>query len=302
MKQMNDTQQRVSQTGTRDKRKPGQSQLDYLWANYGEFSVSSVPSDESNVILTQEAIDQLLREFKGVTSVKVISQNGVEILEVKTSEGDVSTYPLPSNISIQSFRRRQVTQADRNKGCEMPLGSWVYSILLSNGNEYLAPIDKYTGNTSKSIIIDIIENTIYAELKISNRPSIISLGVYDDGLSADLEISSETGGISFDKKEDGLQGNVVLQNSDKFIKFSLLTQEEYSDLVEAGLVDITTMYFIKGVRYFYFGLYKMGGASGSVELDDYYTRQEIDSKLSNYVTKDYLQSELDKNTINWINV
>lgn len=299
---MNSIQQKVNQIGTKDKRKPGQSQLDYLWANYGEFSVSSVPSEESDVILTQEAINSLLKEFKGVSSVKVINQDNTEILEVKTSEGDVFTYPLPSNISIQSFTKRQVTQADRNKGCEMPLGSWVYSILLSNGNEYLAPIDKYSGSISKSIIIDILENVIYAELKISNRPSIISLGVYDDGLSADLKISPEIGGVSFNKKENGLQGNIVLQNSDKFIKFSLLTQEEYSDLVEANLIDTTTMYFIKGVKYFYFGLYKMGGASGSVELDDYYTRQEIDNKLDSYVTKDYLQSELDKNTINWINV
>lgn len=32
------------------------------------------------------------------------------------------------------------------------------------------------------------------------------------------------------------------------------------------------MYFIKGSKYFYFGLYKMGGASGSIDLDNYYTK------------------------------
>lgn len=51
------------------KRLPGQSQLDYLWVNYGDFSVSSTTSEDPDVILTQGAINQLLREFKGIFSV-----------------------------------------------------------------------------------------------------------------------------------------------------------------------------------------------------------------------------------------
>ena len=242
----------------KDKRKPGQSQLDYLWVNYGEFSVSTEPSDDTDAILTQGAINSIIQNFSGVSSVEVVEQEGNKVLKVVTSDGKISTYPFPSSITIQSFTKRQITQADRNKGCELPLGTWVYAILLSDGNEYLAPIDKYIGKSSESIIIDVIENTVYAELKISNRPSIVSLGVYGDGIPADL--------------------------------------------VEADLVDDTTMYFIKGSKYFYFGLYKMGGTFGSVELDDYYTKQEINSKLSSYATKDYVQTELDKVTINWINV
>lgn len=277
----------------KDKRKPGQSQLDYLWVNYGEFSVSTEPSDDTDVILTQGAINSILQNFSGISSVEVVEQEGNKVLKVVTSDGKISTYPFPSSITIQSFTKRQITQADRNKGCELPLGTWVYAILLSDGNEYLAPIDKYIGKSSESIIIDVIENSIYAELKISNRPSIVSLGVYGDGISADLDLSSKVGGVVFEKKDDGLSGEVVLQNSDKVIRFSLLTSEEYSDLVEADLVDDTTMYFIKGSKYFYFGLYKMGGTSGSVELDDYYTKQEIDSKLRSYATKDYVQSAID---------
>ena len=32
------------------------------------------------------------------------------------------------------------------------------------------------------------------------------------------------------------------------------------------------------------------------------TKQQIDNKLKDYVTKDYLRNELDKNTINWLNI
>lgn len=286
----------------KDNRKPGQSQLDYLWVNYAEFSVSKEPTENPDQILTQGAINSILQEFHGVSSVKVIEEGDNKILEVKNSDGKVFTYPLPTSITITSFTKRQITQADRNKGCALPLNTWVYAIMLSDGNEYIAPIDKYIGNSSEAIIVDVLENVIYAELKISNRNSIVSLGIFDDGLSADLNISKDTEGISFEKKYDGLSANVVLQNSDKFIKFSLLTSEEYFNLVKEDQVDETTMYFIKGSKYFYFGLYKMGGASGSIDLDNYYTKQQIDNKLKDYVTKDYLRNELDKNTINWLNI
>lgn len=282
----------------KDNRKPGQSQLDYLWVNYAEFSVSKTPTEDPDQILTQGAINSILKEFKGITSVKVTGDEN-KILEVTNSDGKVITYPLPTSVKVVSFTKRQITQADRNKGCTLPLDTWVYAILLSDGNEYIAPIDKYIGNSSEAIIVDVLENAIYAELKISNRESIISLGVFEDGLSADLKLSKE-GGISFEKKQDGLSANVILQNSDKFIKFRLLTSEEYLDLVEASQVDDTTMYFIKGQRHFYFGLYKMVG--DNIDLDNYYTMQQIDDKLRNYVTKDKLQEELDKNVLNWVDI
>ena len=184
----------------KDNRKPGQSQLDYLWVNYAEFSVSKEPTENPDQILTQGAINSILQEFHGVSSVKVIEEEDNKILEVKNSDGKVFTYPLPASITITSFTKRQITQADRNKGCALSLNTWVYAIMLSDGNEYIAPIDKYIGNSSEAIIVDVLENVIYAELKISNRNSIVSLGIFDDGLSADLNISKDTEGISFEKK------------------------------------------------------------------------------------------------------
>ncbi len=286
----------------KDKRKPGQSQLDYLWANYSDFSVITSPSDDSDAILTQGAINSLLQEFSGIKSVKVIQQNNNSVLEVITSDNQATLYPFPPSITIERFSKRYITQADRNKGCELPLNTQVYSILLSNGNEYIAPIDKYIGQDSSSILLNIIENTVYAELKISNRNSIVLLKTLDDGVYADLNISPDTEGILFNKKDNGLSANIVLQNSDKFIKFSLLTAEQYSNLAELNLIDSTTMYFIKGARYFYFGQYKMAGSSGSIILDDYYTKQQLDNKFKDYITKDELSKELDKTIINWNNV
>lgn len=281
----------------------GVSQLDYLWANFGDFSVAKIPTDNPDDILTQGAVKSIIADLSGISSVQVVYEDGVAYLVVTDTFGVVlSKDPIPSGISISAFGKRQITQSDINKGCELPLGTYVYYIQLSNGNEYLAPADHYTGYTSSTIITDIVDNAIHAELKINNQESIVSLSSTDDGLNADLNLSTTTDGVILSKLNDGLQGNVVLQNSDKFIKFSLLTLEQYEQLSTDGLIDDTTMYFIKNARYFYFGQYLMMGSEGSIVLDDYYTKQDIEDKLSNYVTKEELQTELDKTTLSWNNI
>lgn len=274
------------------------SQLDYLWVNYSDFSVSNTPTDNPNTILTQEAVLSIIKEFGDISSVDVVLKGGLYYLVVTDSSGAiVNEKPIPSGISIQSFTKRTVTQSDRDKGCELPLNSLVYAILLSDGNEYLAPISTYKGYESRTIITSIINDSIYAELKINNQSSIVSLLDTSDGLSANLKLAQ--GGIQFTETPDGLQGDVILQNSDKFVKFCLLTIEEYEQLSNDNQVDDTTMYFIEGARFFYWGKYLMMGSESSIVLDNYYTKQEVDQKLNQYVTKDYLQTELDKVTINW---
>lgn len=277
------------------------SQLDYLWVNYADFSVSNTPTDNPNTILTQEAILSIIKEFGDISSVDVVLKGGLYYLVVTDSNGTiVNEKPIPSGISIQSFTKRLVTQNDRDKGCELPLNSPVYSILLSDGNEYLAPIELYKGYESRTIITSIINNSIYAELKINNQSSIISLTDTSNGLSANLKLAQ--GGILFTETADGLQGDVVLQNSDKFVKFCLLTIEEYEQLSKDNQIDDTTMYFIKGAKFFYWGKYLMMGSESSIVLDKYYTKEEVDDKLSNYVTKDELQEKLDTVVLNWNNI
>lgn len=279
------------------------SQLDYLWVNYGNFSVSTTPTNNPNDILTQEAINSLLQEFSTIKSVQIIDKNGLKYLVVTNNDNTIiNEQPIPSGISIQNFGKRQVTQSDRDKGCELPLNSYVYFILLTDGNEYLAPIDRYQGYESRTIITDIINNSVYAELKINNQDSIVSINDTPQGIKADISISDKSDSILLSKTQSGLEGNIILQNSDKFVKFSLLTIEEYENLSLNNQVDETTMYFIKGARFFYFGKYLMAGSEESIVLDNYYTKDEINSKLVNYVTKDELQSRLDEVIINWNNI
>lgn len=249
----------MSLVGTKvENRPPGMSQLDLIWGNYNQYNIAtSLQEDGSRALITQKVIQDLLDNFSGISDIQIVE--GEEGAKLVITVGDkVFEQPLPTGATITDFTKRQITQADRNKGCELALGTPVYSITMSNGNEYLAPA-LAVGNTG-TIALKIIENAIYADLKLSNK-----------------------GSVKLSEDEEGLKGDIVLDNTDKFIKFSLLTESEYSSL---DTIDETTVYFIKGKGYFYFGTNRMAGESGG--LDDYYTKQQIDDELSNYVKKEDL--------------
>lgn len=278
-------------------RQKGQSQLDYLWANFGSFAVSDNFTDNpEGTILSQKALEGFIKETNGIDDLKIVETNEGPKLVAYTNGVEVANLSIPSGVSIQAFGRRTITQADKNKGCALDLGTQVYYIMLSNGNEYLTPT--VTGKDTKSIALSLVENAIYADLKINNQDSIVELNTTPEGIQARLRISNDSSSIILSEDVKGLRGDIVLNGANKFLQFSLVTLEEYNSLPEK---DETTMYFIKGKPFFYFGdTLMMGETSGTVDLDNYYNKQDIDQLLSNYVTHPYLQGKLDE--LNWNNI
>ena len=280
-----------------DKRIQGQSQLDYLWANYGNLNVSStLTTSPDDTLLTQKAIQQFIGN--GISDIKVTTRDNTNYLDLYNSSGQIiKSQILPSGIAIKSFGARIITQADIDKGSELTLGTPVYSIVLTNGNEYLAPTTSYVGEATSSIALHILNDAISAELKINNRASIVSISNTDDGVSADLNLSTDSG-ISFKKGTDGYEGGVVLENSDKFIKFCLVSSAGYTNLVNNNEINDTTMYLISDKDYFYFGKHKMMGSG--ISLDDYYTKEELDNIIDNKITN-IIDIKLEQ-TLNWNNI
>ena len=279
----------------KDRRRTGQSQLDYLWTNYGGYSVSSVL--EENSIPTTELLQKLVDNLKqeSLNSIKVVGDRLVgtnsdgEILFTIDID-DITT----TGKSLTNFGKRYITNVDVENGCELPEESPVYFIRFSDNTELIAPIDQYCGIETNSVVVTIDSNQIYANVKINNQDSIVTLNETAQGLQADLKVSSDEDSIQLTKELEGLKAKILLDNAGRVLKFKLMSLDEYQNL---PIKDTTTVYFLRNKKYFYFGEYLIG--EGASNLDDYYTKQEIDDNIA---TKQYVQDSLADVGMNWKSV
>lgn len=229
---------------TKNKRISGQSQLDYLWTNYGGFDVSSsITSTPEESIPSQALLIDLLQKLgnKSVGSISLkntdlilYNQSGLEISRIDVSE-------LSSKqISIVDFGQKIVLNTDIANGCPFPLYTKVYYITLSNGTQFWAKSDVLDGFESSAIKTQIIDNHIVASLKIDKTQGNVIL-TDKTGLKATLPIS----GLGYP------------------IQFQFVTQEDYNNLVNP---KTGTVYFIDGKTYFYFGSTKIGAGVDLIEI------------------------------------
>lgn len=261
-------------------REPNQSQLDYLWVNFGEYSVSS--KGESGSIPTIELVSELLQAIKdqALNTLKIINDQlvGYSITGTQLFSIDISrlnSSPSSEN-TITKFGKRFITQEDVDSGCQFLVNSPVYYIQLSNGTQLLAPIDKYTGSETSSVVVNIKDNSIYATAKLNNENTIVTLNDTSKGIRADIKLSEDSP-IKLSKEQEGLKAQILLNNQGKVLNFALKTEDEYKNLV---IKDSSTVYFIKDQNYFYFGENLIGDAT--VKLDQYVTIDELNERLASY--------------------
>lgn len=211
---------------------PKQSKLDYLWVNFGEKGVAtSLDSATQESIPSYGLIQELLSDISSNAVGSITEKNGTLI--VKSLDGVImNTIDLSIGAQISKFGRRIISKKDIENGSPYLLYQPVYFILLDNGVELVAPIDVYKGDDGKVIKTKVVDNIVYADLKISPNFK----------------------GIVFTKEEDGLAGYVQLKGSNKGIQFEVMDQFDY----EHSIHDAHTLYFINGQSYMYFGDTKIG--------------------------------------------
>lgn len=233
---MNNIQQKMNQTGMKDKRKPGQSQLDYLWTTYGIYSISGIlEKDVDEYIPTQSLLIQLLKDL-GDRSVGGISIKDENLIVYSTTGSEIDRIDISelsaNSVSISDFGSKLVSSVDISMGCPYDLYEPVYYIALSNGKQFWAK-----QNTLKAID----SSTIHTEIK---NNEIIST----------LKLDTNQGNIILTDK-NGLKAELPIEGLDSLVSLHFLTQEEYDnlpDIIEGAI------YLIKDKSYFYFNNTRVG--------------------------------------------
>lgn len=247
------------------------SQLDYLWTYFGNYKVSEQvsgnPSDEN--ILTEKALIDFLNA--SVLSNKVVStilyrpsstKGIMEIVGIDAQGTEITSVEIPEEVHVSNFEVRLITQNDIDKGITIPLDTKVLSLTLNNESEFIVSLEdlnlKILGYESDTILTDVINNTVKADLKINegnNTVSVVKLRKNNNGVYGDLEISPKDTGVSVVKQINGLEVSIPLKNTTESLKFMQLTLDQYLGL---NTKDLGTVYFITDKPYIYLSNVKYG--------------------------------------------
>lgn len=196
----------------KDKRVPGQSQLDYLWTTYGPYAVSSILENEpSEYLPTQKLLQSLLSQISNQSG-NLISIKGnnlilYSITGEELSKVDISELQVNSS-TIIDYGSKTVTQDDIDKGCPFNLNSKVYYIALDNGKIFWAEQE------TLSVFIFVDELPEIGEpnkMYIIQNDNTYSMYVYNDSKFILLG-SSEGFSQEIIQKVDQLTNNLTWQD------------------------------------------------------------------------------------------
>lgn len=252
-------------------REPKQSQLDYLWINYGNRKITTEKTDNLDDIPSLGLINNLLKEITS-NAVSSVERNGNFII-IKSLEGvEITRFDiknLSGVTSVVNFGRRVVTAEDKESGCNLDLYAPVYFIKLDNGVELLTLAETYRGDINGTVQTFVQDNIIYSRLKLSEN---------------------EDNGIILKEEEDGLSGEIFLDGSDTGLCFAIKTERAYNSLKE---VKKNTLYFIKDRPYIYFNEYRIGSEN---EVDVKHLIEEAIQKEQDRAIKAESKIELTADT------
>lgn len=240
------------------------SQLDYLWLNFGGYTVENQPSEipSENVILTETALQELVSHIndKSVATLEYKEGTDSDILIGKASNGtELTSVNLPKEIHVTDASIRNVTQADIDNGCTYPAGTKVLSIVFNNEREILLSLDLFDtkGSESNTIITEVDEGVISSHLKIdagNNQVSTINLNTNNKGLSADIKLD-ETSDVELQKGKKGLSARIPLGTTGMYVNFEQMTLDQYQ-LLENKVPG--TIYFMSDRPFLYLNDLKYG--------------------------------------------
>lgn len=233
-----------------NKRKPGQSTLDYLWTTFGNLEVanktSEIPSDE--ILLTETAIINLLKnniaKLDAVLDSKI--DGNIVTLLIKDQQGAILSQ-IKMDLSL-GFEKYISTDEDVENGLVSKSGLTCLKLTTATGQEFL--IELMSGSETDTIITTVRDNKISAKLKIDNPVSEKSVEIkqYSTGIQANLLVNDKSS-IKVEKTEDGVLFHQTWEDEKIDLKTKALSTNEYLLIKD---IDYGTIYFLTDKPYIFF--------------------------------------------------
>lgn len=220
------------------------SQLDYLWLNFGDKTVKSSIVGE-DTILTESATVKLITKYtdKNISNLiyeKDPDNKGMVRIVGKNQKGmNVSVIRMPEEIHIINIESRKVTQEDIDAGFNHPIDSDALVFTMSNNSQMLVSLDYTKGGETNSITNNVVDGVMKSHLKIDYTKGSILINETDKGIYADPKISEEHSGVSIEKADDGLVAKIPLKSIGEDLKIDAVSYSQY--LLQK---DPNTLYFI----------------------------------------------------------
>lgn len=239
-----------------DKRKPGQSQLDYLWTNFGGLEISnessSNPSDQ--IILTESAIIDLIKSQIGKTDLSLDTRvdNNTLILQIKDQQGTIiSETSFDRGAIIIDFDKFISTQDDVDNGLVDRVGQQCIRLKDSIGQEFVIEFDM-SGSETDTIITTVIQGKVASQIKIDNpiTNKSVDLKATTNGIRAEIVIDETLdSAIVIEKGDNGISCHYKWIDESTEVRFKALTLGQYNVIKNP---DQGTLYFITDHPCIYF--------------------------------------------------
>lgn len=292
-----------------DKRKPGQSQLDYLWTNFGGLEISNEisPNPSQDILLTESGIIKLINNSLKHSNLKLeskVDDTSVTLI-IKDQIGNiVSQTKFDKGAIITGFDKFISTQEDVDNGIVNRVGSQCIRLKDSIGQEFIIEL-YFSGSETDTIITSVNQGKVAAQVKIDN-PIVdrsVELTGSSNGIQANLVIDNNSS-VKIVKSRNGVSCKYTWEDEEVDIKFKAITFEAYNLITpDNGTVYFITSHpsiFFRGARY-----------TAAVSAVEYFTKQEVITELNNlkkqilgnvsddFNTLEKIQKKLINNQISW---
>lgn len=252
----------MSNTG--NNRPKNMSQLDYLWTNYGSYTVSN-SVDTENSIPTSQAVKDIIQTIKnGIVKLDTYElDDKIKIIGFDNIGNELTSIEIDKDTKVVDFQIHSITQEDLDNNHGTTLGEKWLVLKTSNNQEFWVFLDDLVvkGQETDTIVTDAKDGKVAATLKINN-PIVnksVDLKTTPYGLYADLIVNPDSKSkVLILKGDNGVEANFTWDTTNIPIGFRFLTFDEYQTLSpEEGIIyfitDDPAIYF-QGIRFSSLGL------------------------------------------------